>query len=80
MYTDQTKTVRAGRDGSREVVYQVTTENGKVTARKAVRTHAAPRAGQPRSCATAPRTAGPRAGAHQQLRRWQQRLGPHRGL
>ena len=38
MYTDQTKTVRAGRDGSRRVVYKVTTENGKVTARKAVRT------------------------------------------
>jgi resuscitation-promoting factor RpfB len=38
MYTDETKTVRAGRDGSRRVVYKVTTENGKVTARKAVRT------------------------------------------
>ena len=37
MYTDQTKTVRAGRDGSRRVVYKVTTKNGKVTARKAVR-------------------------------------------
>jgi hypothetical protein len=38
MYTDETKTVRAGRDGTRRVVYKVTTENGKVTARKAVRT------------------------------------------
>ena len=37
MYTDETKTVRAGRDGSRRVVYKVTTKNGKVTARKAVR-------------------------------------------
>jgi uncharacterized protein YabE (DUF348 family) len=38
MYTDQTKTVRAGREGSRRVVYKVTSENGKVTKRKAVRT------------------------------------------
>jgi uncharacterized protein YabE (DUF348 family) len=38
MYDDQTKTVRAGRDGSRKVVYRVTTENGKVAKRAAVRT------------------------------------------
>jgi uncharacterized protein YabE (DUF348 family) len=37
MYDDQTKTVRAGRDGSRKVVYRVVTENGKVAKRTAVR-------------------------------------------
>jgi uncharacterized protein YabE (DUF348 family) len=37
MYTDETKTVRSGREGSRRVVYRVTSENGKVTKRKAVR-------------------------------------------
>jgi hypothetical protein len=37
MYTDQTKTIRAGHEGSRKVVYRVTSENGKVTKRKAVR-------------------------------------------
>ncbi len=37
MYTDQTKTVRAGHDGSRKVVYRVVSENGTVTKRKAVR-------------------------------------------
>ena len=36
MYTDQTRTVRDGRDGARKVVYRVTSENGKVTHRKAV--------------------------------------------
>jgi len=34
MYSDQTKTVRAGHDGSRRVVYKVTMENGHQTARK----------------------------------------------
>lgn len=38
LFTDQTKTVRSGREGSRRVVYRVTSENGKVTKRKAVRT------------------------------------------
>jgi resuscitation-promoting factor RpfB len=36
MYSDRTKTVRDGREGSRKVVYKVTYENGDVTARKAV--------------------------------------------
>jgi resuscitation-promoting factor RpfB len=36
MYTDQTRTVRDGRDGARKVVYRVTSENGKVTHRKAM--------------------------------------------
>jgi uncharacterized protein YabE (DUF348 family) len=36
MYTDETKTVREGRSGSRRVTYRVTTENGRVVARKAV--------------------------------------------
>jgi uncharacterized protein YabE (DUF348 family) len=36
MYTDQSKTVRAGHSGSRRVTYRVTLENGDVTARKAV--------------------------------------------
>jgi resuscitation-promoting factor RpfB len=36
MYSDQSKTVRSGHDGSRRVVYRVTEKNGKVTARKAV--------------------------------------------
>jgi uncharacterized protein YabE (DUF348 family) len=37
MYSDQSRTVRSGRDGARRVVFRVTTENGKVTARRAVR-------------------------------------------
>jgi len=36
MYEDETTTVREGRSGSRQVTVKVTTENGKVTARKAV--------------------------------------------
>jgi hypothetical protein len=38
LYTDQTKTVRDGRDGARRVVYRVTSENGKVTHRRALHT------------------------------------------
>ena len=37
MYTDESETVRAGRPGSRKVLYKVTFENGKVAARKALR-------------------------------------------
>ena len=37
MYTDQSKTVRAGRDGSRKVLYKITFENGKMVTRKAMR-------------------------------------------
>ena len=37
MYTDESKTVRAGRDGSRKVVYKITFENGKRVTRKAMR-------------------------------------------
>jgi len=37
MYTDQTKTLRAGHDGARRVVYRVTAENGKVTHRRVLR-------------------------------------------
>ncbi|MGA8209488.1 MAG: transglycosylase family protein [Nocardioidaceae bacterium] len=37
MYDDQSKTVRAGRDGARKVVYRVVSKNGKVTKRAAVR-------------------------------------------
>jgi uncharacterized protein YabE (DUF348 family) len=37
MFSDQTKTVKAGREGARKVVYRVVSENGKVTKRKAVR-------------------------------------------
>ncbi len=37
MFDDQSKTVRAGRDGSRAVVYRLTYENGKVVGRKALR-------------------------------------------
>ena len=36
MYTDQSTTVRAGRDGARKIAYKVTTENGKVVSRKRV--------------------------------------------
>jgi uncharacterized protein YabE (DUF348 family) len=36
MYSDQTRTVRPGRDGSRRVVYRVTYENGRQTARAKV--------------------------------------------
>ena len=36
MYTDQTKTVRAGHDGSRRVTYRVVLENGKTAKRTAV--------------------------------------------
>ena len=36
MYTDETRTAREGRSGTRRITYRVTTENGKVTARKAV--------------------------------------------
>jgi uncharacterized protein YabE (DUF348 family) len=38
MFTDETKTVREGRPGSRRVTYRVTTENGKVTRRVVVGT------------------------------------------
>jgi uncharacterized protein YabE (DUF348 family) len=37
LYTDQTKTVRAGRDGSRRVVYRVRYENGTQTRRTQLR-------------------------------------------
>ncbi len=36
MYTDQSKTVRTGHDGSRSLVYRVTLENGHAAARKVV--------------------------------------------
>jgi uncharacterized protein YabE (DUF348 family) len=36
MYSDETKTVREGRAGSRRVTYRVTTENGDVVRRKEV--------------------------------------------
>ena len=36
MYDDQSRTVRAGHDGSRDVVYKLTFENGEVVARKAL--------------------------------------------
>jgi uncharacterized protein YabE (DUF348 family) len=36
MYSGESKTVRSGHDGSRRVVYRVTSENGEVTVRKAV--------------------------------------------
>jgi len=36
MYSDQTKTVRVGHDGSRRVTYRVVLENGKTAKRKAV--------------------------------------------
>jgi uncharacterized protein YabE (DUF348 family) len=36
MYSGESKTVWSGHDGSRRVVYRVTSENGEVTARKAV--------------------------------------------
>jgi uncharacterized protein YabE (DUF348 family) len=36
MYTDETKTVREGRSGSRRVTYRVTLENGHVVHRRAV--------------------------------------------
>jgi uncharacterized protein YabE (DUF348 family) len=37
MYSDQSRTVRAGRDGSRKVLYRVTFENGEVVKRNALR-------------------------------------------
>ena len=37
MYTGQSRTVRSGHNGARRIVYRVTTQNGKVTARRAVR-------------------------------------------
>jgi len=37
MFSGQSRTLRSGRDGARRVVYRVTTENGKVTDRRAVR-------------------------------------------
>ena len=37
MYTDQSRTARAGRDGTRNVLYRVTFKNGERTATKAVR-------------------------------------------
>jgi uncharacterized protein YabE (DUF348 family) len=39
MYTDETRTVRSGRDGVRRVVYKVTFHNGKVFRRKALHSH-----------------------------------------
>ncbi|HEX6514729.1 MAG TPA: transglycosylase family protein [Nocardioidaceae bacterium] len=37
LYRGQTRTVRSGRDGSREVVYRITYKNGHVVSRKALR-------------------------------------------
>ena len=37
MYSDESKTVRAGKDGSRKVLYRITFENGKVVKRNALR-------------------------------------------
>ncbi len=37
LYTDQTRTVRAGRSGAKAVVFKITFVNGKATARKALR-------------------------------------------
>jgi uncharacterized protein YabE (DUF348 family) len=37
MYTDQTEVTRAGRPGSRAVIYRITFENGRATARKVLR-------------------------------------------
>ena len=37
MYDDQSRTVRAGRDGARAVVYELTFENGELAKRKALR-------------------------------------------
>ena len=37
MYSDESKTVRAGKDGSRKVVYRITFENGKAVKRNALR-------------------------------------------
>jgi uncharacterized protein YabE (DUF348 family) len=37
LFTDQTKTVRAGRAGTRSILYKVTLHNGEVAARKALR-------------------------------------------
>ena len=37
MYSDQSRTVRAGRDGSRKVLYRVIFENGEVVERNALR-------------------------------------------
>jgi resuscitation-promoting factor RpfB len=39
LYTDQSRTVRSGHDGSRRVVYRVTLENGKVVRRTALSSH-----------------------------------------
>src|SRR3954452_19990976 len=39
LYTDQSRTVRSGHDGSRKVVYRVTLENGKVVRRTALSSH-----------------------------------------
>jgi uncharacterized protein YabE (DUF348 family) len=39
LFTDQTKSVRPGREGIRRITYRVTYENGAVAARKAVRSH-----------------------------------------
>jgi uncharacterized protein YabE (DUF348 family) len=36
MYTDQTRTVRAGHDGSRRVTYRLVLENGRAVKRKAI--------------------------------------------
>ena len=39
LYTDQSRTVRAGKDGSRKVLYRITFENGKAVKRNALRTN-----------------------------------------
>jgi uncharacterized protein YabE (DUF348 family) len=39
LYTDQSRTVRYGHDGSRKVVYRITSENGKVVRRTALSSH-----------------------------------------
>jgi len=39
LYAGQTRTVRAGRDGSRDVVYKMVFENGTLKAKRALRSH-----------------------------------------
>ena len=80
MYNDETETVREGRDGSRDVIYRVTFENGQVAGRKVVRS-SVPRQPVTTMVRSAPSTArARRSRPDDELRRRQQRLGQDRRL
>ncbi len=80
MYKGETRTVREGRSGVRDVTYRVVTHNGKVFNEEGAQGEGAARAGLARSCTSAPSRspAQPVAASGAELRQRQHRLGPDR--